>query len=88
MIKILKHMFEERDDFMGYVWMIHECSDPAIKAELIKIAEEESKHYKHLYDIVFSKVDPKNMTHLEHGVHEYATDLYQEMHEILEDLKK
>lgn len=87
MHKLVKQMFEERDDFMGYVFMIKECNDPAIKTELKKIAEEEVKHYKHLHDMVFGKMDQKSMTHLEHGIYEYATDEYKEMLELLEDMK-
>lgn len=87
MHKLVKQMLEERDDFMGYVFMIKECNDPAIKNELKKIAEEEVKHYKHLHDMVFGKADTKEMSHLEHGLYQYATEEYKEMLELLESIK-
>lgn len=87
MNKIMKKMFEERDDFMGYVWMIKECTDPNIKNHLKQIAEQEIHHYKHLYDIVFANVEKNNLTQLEAGVHEYALGEYHHMLKKLEEMK-
>lgn len=84
MKKIIKHMFEEKEDFYEYLHMYKECSDPAAKAELRKIAEEELHHYKHLYDIAFGKADAEHMSMIEHGVHEYATHVYHDMLKQLE----
>ena len=84
MKKIIKHMFEEKEDFYEYLHMYKECNDPAAKAELRKIAEEELHHYKHLYDIAFGKADAEHMSMIEHGVHEYATHVYHDMLKQLE----
>ena len=52
---LIKHMFEEYDDFMDYMDLYEDCTDPTYKAEIKKIAEDEMHHYKHIYDIVFPK---------------------------------
>ena len=48
-------MFEEYDDFMDYMDLYEDCTDPTYKAEIKKIAEDEMHHYKHIYDIIFPK---------------------------------
>lgn len=87
MNKLMKKMFEERDDFMGYVWMIKDCTDPTVKAHLKQIAEQELHHYKHLYDIVFAGAEKNHLSHLEEGIYEYALSEYQHMLKKLEEIK-
>jgi hypothetical protein len=84
MKKIIKHMLEEKEDFYEYMHMYSECTDPVAKGELRKIAEEEMHHYKHLYDIAFGKADEHNMTMIEKGIYDYATDNYKLMLKMLE----
>ena len=87
MKKIIKHMFEEKEDFYEYLHMYKECTDPAVKSELRKIAEEEMHHYKHLHDIAFGKADVEHMSMIERGVYEYATATYLDMLKQLEQTK-
>ena len=52
--KLFKHMLEEKHDFYEYLMMYeHAGYDATTKATLKTLAEQESHHFKMLYDIIF-----------------------------------
>lgn len=85
--KIIKQLFEEHEGFKEYAHMIDECKDPAMKAELKKIAEEEVKHYKRLHELVFGGVPVEHMTFLEQSLYDYTTEAYLDMVQITNSWK-
>lgn len=86
---LIKHLFAKYEDFMEYAEMYEDCTDPAYKVELKKLAEEEMQHYKKLYDMIFTKpnADAAKWTEIEKGVCEYATHLWHEMEKKAAKLK-
>ena len=86
---LIKHLFSEYGDFMEYIEMYEDCTDPNHKAHFRKLAEEEMQHYKRIYDMIFPKLvpGPVKWTDIEQGIYEYATHLWHDMEKKLNDLK-
>ncbi len=86
--KLFKHMLEEKHDFYGYLMMYeHAGHDAAVKATLKTLAEQESHHFKMLYDIIFKDEPGKVWTPMEAMVKHEASEWYEEMVEELKKLK-
>lgn len=87
--KLIKHMFSEYGDFMEYIEMYEDCTDPTFKAEMKKMAEEEMQHYSHIYNMIFPKSETEHAkwTDIEKGFYEHAKHLYHDMEKRLSKLK-